>query len=60
MIAANMVGEGMGFDVDENSLEILWQGGSALLDKAPKEKIARKLIKLVADRFHEKNSSQSH
>jgi phosphopantothenoylcysteine decarboxylase/phosphopantothenate--cysteine ligase len=60
MIAANQVGEGMGFDVEENSLEVLWQGGSAILAKASKEKIARKLIKLVADRFHEKNTSQSH
>ena len=60
MIAANQVGEGMGFDVEENSLQVLWQGGSVVLAKASKEKIARKLIKLVADRFHEKNTSQSH
>ena len=60
MIAANQVGPGMGFDVEENSLEVLWHEGSAVLARASKEKIARKLIKLVADRFHEKNSSQSH
>ena len=60
MIAANQVGEGMGFDVEENTLEVLWQGGSAVLGQATKDKIARQLIKLVADRFHEKNTSKSH
>lgn len=60
MIAANPVGEGLGFDVEDNSLEVLWQGGSAVLARESKEKIARKLIKLVADRYHEKNSNQSH
>lgn len=28
MVAANWVGEGRGFDVDENALQVFWQGGS--------------------------------
>ncbi len=60
MIAANQVGRGLGFNTEENALEVLWHGGSISLGKLSKEKLARKLINIVADRFHEKNSNQTH
>ena len=60
MIAANQVGEEMGFNTEENSLQVLWQGGSIYLGRDTKHKLARKLIKLVADRYNEKNSNQTH
>ena len=60
MIAANQVGEGLGFDTEDNSIEVFWQGGGINLGKSSKHKLARKLIKLIADRYHEKNTDKSH
>lgn len=60
MIAANQVGPGLGFNTEDNALEVLWHGGSISLGRLSKEKLARKLINIVADRFHEKNSNQTH
>lgn len=59
MIAANQVGEGQGFEVEENSLEVFWQGGSQLLESAPKDRIARQLLDLVATQYHEKKVQRS-
>jgi len=58
MIAANRVGEGQGFDREENALQLIWLGGELLLETAPKERLARSLIRVVAERFHEKNTAQ--
>lgn len=52
MIAANRVGEGVGFDEDENSLLVLWPGGEARLDRASKTAVAQQLMDLVVERFH--------
>ena len=60
MIAANQVGEGIGFENEENRLQILWNNGEINLEQAPKEKLARQFIRIVADRYHEKNSAQTH
>jgi len=60
MIAANQVGNGLGFEGDENSLQVLWEDGGVFLDQAPKEKLARQLINVVAERFYEKNPAQGH
>ena len=60
MIAANQVGDGKGFETEENQLQILWGDGEIRLEQAPKEKLARQLVKIVAERFHEKNSAQTH
>jgi len=60
MIAANRVGDGLGFNTEENSLEVLWDGGGVSLEKTSKNKLARKLINIVADRYHEKNTNQGH
>lgn len=60
MIAANQVGNGLGFNTEDNALEVLWHGGSVSLERQSKDKLARKLIHIVADRFHEKNPDQTH
>lgn len=60
MIAANQVGEGLGFNTEDNALEVLWQGGGVSLARQSKDKLARRLITIVADRFHEKNPDQTH
>ena len=56
LIAANAVGPGQGFDTELNQLELLWPGGGVSLELAPKDKLARQLIGIVAERWHVKNS----
>jgi phosphopantothenoylcysteine decarboxylase/phosphopantothenate--cysteine ligase len=56
MIAANRVGEGAGFDAPDNALQVYWQGGEQLLPLADKAKLARQLVALIAQRFHDKHN----
>ena len=51
MIAANQVGDGMGFEVAENALNVIWPGGSVALTRAPKEALARALVAQIALRY---------
>ena len=51
LIAANWVGGGRGFDTDENALSVYWTGGAAELGGGPKLELARKLIRLIAERY---------
>ena len=75
MIAANQVGEGLGFNVDENELQVFWQARDQgqenhtgenqiikhqTLERASKEKLARQLIKVIANHYYEKNTTQVH
>ncbi|NIP72672.1 MAG: bifunctional phosphopantothenoylcysteine decarboxylase/phosphopantothenate--cysteine ligase CoaBC [Gammaproteobacteria bacterium] len=57
MIAANVVGGGRGFERDENALQVLWPGGRKELPSAPKTRLARQLIELIAERYHAKDSA---
>ncbi|PCI21726.1 MAG: bifunctional phosphopantothenoylcysteine decarboxylase/phosphopantothenate--cysteine ligase CoaBC [Piscirickettsiaceae bacterium] len=58
MIAANLVGmEGGGFNSDVNALTVLWQGGAYQLESMQKSMLAKKLVTLIANRFHEKNTT---
>ena len=52
MIAGNDVSENeIGFDNDENALEVYWPGGHCSLERDTKTKIARRLISLIAQRY---------
>lgn len=56
MIAANWVGQpGTGFDSDENALTLFWEGGGIQLPQSSKEKLARHLIAIIAERVHVRN-----
>lgn len=56
MIAANWVGRpGTGFDSDENALTLFWEGGGIQLPQSSKEKLARQLIAIIAERVHVRN-----
>jgi phosphopantothenoylcysteine decarboxylase/phosphopantothenate--cysteine ligase len=57
MIAANQVGDGVGFAVNENELEVFWDTGSSLLPKAPKRQLARDLMTLIIERYNAKNTT---
>ena len=59
MIAANQVGEGQGFAVDDNALQVFWPDGEALLPQAPKAQLARDLMTLIIRQFDAKNSTQN-
>ena len=60
MIAANQVGENQGFDVDTNALTIYWKTGKKHFDLAPKSRLAKNLINLIADQYNEKNTNKTH
>ncbi len=51
MIAANRVGPGQGFGVDDNSLLLIWEGGRRVLAQAPKPRLARELVACIAERW---------
>lgn len=51
MIAANLVGEGIAFDCDDNALMVLWPEGARTLERASKMEVARGLIRLIAERY---------
>jgi phosphopantothenoylcysteine decarboxylase/phosphopantothenate--cysteine ligase len=56
MIAANRVGADLGFDTDDNALQVFWEGGSAALEQTRKSRLARQLVALVAERYHHKHN----
>jgi phosphopantothenoylcysteine decarboxylase/phosphopantothenate--cysteine ligase len=51
MIAANQVGEGLGFETTDNALSVYWLGGEIDLPRAAKSEIARQLVEQVATRY---------
>ncbi|HEX5304733.1 MAG TPA: bifunctional phosphopantothenoylcysteine decarboxylase/phosphopantothenate--cysteine ligase CoaBC [Dyella sp.] len=51
MIAANRVGDGLGFETADNALTLYWEGGSKELPRAGKTELARELVTCVAERF---------
>jgi phosphopantothenoylcysteine decarboxylase/phosphopantothenate--cysteine ligase len=55
MIAANLVGPGVGFDCDDNTLRVLWTGGSEDLGQASKETLAARLIAIIVRQFGAKD-----
>lgn len=58
MIAANQVGqETGGFDSDLNALQVLWKNGQTELIMTEKTRLARQLIKLIAEKFNEKRTT---
>jgi phosphopantothenoylcysteine decarboxylase / phosphopantothenate---cysteine ligase len=56
MIAANQVGEDMGFAVDQNALDVFWKNETQHLALAPKAKIARDLMTLIIEQYYAKDS----
>lgn len=60
MIAANQVGEDLGFDSEMNALTVFWGAERKQLQKASKTRLARTLITLIADQYNEKNINKTH
>jgi phosphopantothenoylcysteine decarboxylase/phosphopantothenate--cysteine ligase len=59
MIAANTVGNGLGFAVDDNALALFWQTGSKALAKAPKNHLARNLMTIIIEQYYAKNTTEN-
>ena len=51
MIIANKVGSNLGFDSDENSVLVLWNGGSKCYKKQLKISLAKQLVQLISKRY---------
>jgi len=59
MIIANAVGPGLGFNQDDNELDVLWLNGHIHLDKQNKQQLAHKLMSVIAERLHAKNTTEN-
>jgi len=59
MIAANAVGEGQGFETDDNALTVVWPGGVRALPAQPKSTLAQALIELIAERIESGSGASS-
>jgi phosphopantothenoylcysteine decarboxylase/phosphopantothenate--cysteine ligase len=55
LIAANEVGAGRGFDVDHNTLLVLWSDGRRSIGPADKTEVARALAQLIAHRYGQRH-----
>jgi phosphopantothenoylcysteine decarboxylase/phosphopantothenate--cysteine ligase len=58
MIAANPVGDGRGFDSDDNALSLIDRHGRVDLEQQPKSRLARTLIQTIAERLHAKDTTE--
>lgn len=61
MIAANQVGvPGTGFESEDNALKVFWEGGEKHLPHQRKSQLAKALISLVAQIYHEKEGTSQN
>ena len=58
MIAANQVGASQGFEVDDNALLVLWEGGRRALPNQPKGQLAAQLVDLIVERFDAQTATE--
>lgn len=57
LIAANWVGQGRGFDREDNALLVLGDAFEQMLGQAPKSELAQRLLKIIAQRLAMKRGS---
>ncbi|MCI0518107.1 MAG: bifunctional phosphopantothenoylcysteine decarboxylase/phosphopantothenate--cysteine ligase CoaBC [Woeseiaceae bacterium] len=60
MIIANKVGHGVGFDSDENAVDVYWKNGQKSFPLSAKAALAGDLIELIAERYAANSSSAGH
>ena len=58
LIAANQVGNGCGFDSDDNELLLVWEGGTCWLPKESKTRLAHQLIDKIASLYPQLSNKQ--
>ena len=52
LIAANKVGDGEGFEAEDNALLLIWAGGREALERADKRVLAERLLARIGERMH--------
>ena len=52
LIAANKVGDGEGFEAEDNALLLIWPGGREQLARADKRALAERLLARIGERMH--------
>jgi phosphopantothenoylcysteine decarboxylase/phosphopantothenate--cysteine ligase len=52
MIAANQVGQALGFEQEDNALTVLWAEGEQHLPRCSKIELTQQLISLISQRYH--------
>lgn len=52
MIVANKVGQNLGFDSDDNAVEVYWQDGQKRFPTMSKQALASQLIDLISKRYN--------
>jgi phosphopantothenoylcysteine decarboxylase/phosphopantothenate--cysteine ligase len=52
MIIANRVGVDLGFDRDENAVNVFWSDGEKRFPKTDKSALANELVELVVERYY--------
>jgi phosphopantothenoylcysteine decarboxylase/phosphopantothenate--cysteine ligase len=57
MIAANKVGDSLGFDKDDNALTLYWHGGKRELSLTSKSALARQLVEVIAERYRARSTN---
>lgn len=59
MIIANKVSDTLGFDSEDNQLDILWPGGHVHLPRDSKKTLATKLISIIAEKFNANHTTEN-
>jgi phosphopantothenoylcysteine decarboxylase/phosphopantothenate--cysteine ligase len=57
MIIGNLVCDDLCFDRDDNSVLVLWPGGSEEISRMPKTELAERLVALIAERYREASNA---
>ena len=58
MVAANRVGNGLGFESDDNELLLVWEGGKRWLPRDSKARLAGQLIDQIASLYVQRSTKQ--
>jgi len=59
MIIGNLVCDNLCFDRDDNSVLVLWSGGSEEIARMPKTDVAQRLVELIAKQYRESAKAQT-
>lgn len=59
MIVANLVGKDLGFETDDNAVDVFWDGGEKSFSKRDKAMLARELVALITERYIESSHTET-
>ena len=59
MIIANKVGKNLGFDSDQNTVDVFWNAGERQFPTAAKSTLAVELVSLIGERYAERANPQA-